>query len=156
MGTQSSGARGVSWALGGALVLGLLITLSGVVSEARSVAGPYRAEVLRVVDGDTIDVRVELWLDQVLETRIRLAGIDAPELRSSCQAERLLAISARERVEALLFEREVTLRDVSFGKFARRYIARVETSDGHDLAQLLLGEGLAHPYDGRSKRVDWC
>jgi hypothetical protein len=42
--------------------------------------GPIPAELVRVIDGDTIEVRARIWLDLDLTTRVRLAGIDAPEL----------------------------------------------------------------------------
>ena len=47
------------------------------------------------------------------------------------------------------------LREVRYGKFAGRVIARVETLDGADLGQGLIAAGLARPYDGR-RRISWC
>jgi micrococcal nuclease len=123
---------------------------------AESLAGPLPATVVRVVDGDTLDVKVRIWLGQDLETRIRLDGIDAPELHGRCDAERRLADAARA-----LLAREaasgaaVRLRDVRNGKFAGRVLARVETAAGQDLGQALLNAGLARPYGG-GRRSPWC
>lgn len=51
--------------------------------------GPYSAEVLAVTDGDTLRVRVRLWPPGLLaEEPVRLAGLDAPELKGRCPAER--------------------------------------------------------------------
>ncbi len=64
-----------------------------VVQEPRSpaVTGLVRAlvpiEILRVIDGDTIEVRARIWLDQFLVTRVRLRDIDAPEFTGRCPAE---------------------------------------------------------------------
>jgi hypothetical protein len=46
--------------------------------------GPVNAELLRVIDGDTIEVRARIWLGLDLTTRVRLSGIDAPELDGAC------------------------------------------------------------------------
>jgi endonuclease YncB( thermonuclease family) len=65
--------------------------LLGFVLCASTLASPgnvYHATVKRVVDGDTIDVRAELWPQFFIETRIRLAGIDTPELHGKCPEER--------------------------------------------------------------------
>jgi endonuclease YncB( thermonuclease family) len=49
----------------------------------------------------------------------------------------------------------VRLRDVRYGKYARRVVARVETPAGEDLGRALLDAGLARPYDG-GRRASWC
>ena len=50
---------------------------------------------------------------------------------------------------------QVRLRDIRYGKYAGRVLARVETAGGEDLGQGLMAAGLARPYDGRA-RVSWC
>ena len=65
----------------------------GVAGEA--LPGPISAEVVEVIDGDTLAVRARIWLGQELTVRARIAGIDAPELRGRCAAERDLAVRAR-------------------------------------------------------------
>ena len=125
-------------------------------------AGPVPAEVLSVIDGDTIEVRAVIWLGQVLSTRVRLAGIDAPELRGKCARERALAVRARDyllaKLAAKLEDGErawVRLRDIRYGKYAGRVLARVETAGGEDLGRGLMAAGLARPYAGRA-RESWC
>lgn len=122
--------------------------------------GPVPAEVIAVVDGDTLSVRAHVWLGQRVETLVRLAGVDAPELRGKCARERALAALARDFLAARLGPRDgvpggVLLRDIRFGKFAGRVLARVEDAAGADLAELLLAEGLARRYGGR-RRPSWC
>jgi endonuclease YncB( thermonuclease family) len=118
-------------------------------------AGPVAADVVEVLDGDTIAVRARIWLGQELATRVRLSGIDAPELHGKCERERRLAAAARAFLAQHLADRPVELRDVQFGKYAGRVVARVVTNKGEDVAAALLEAGLARPYDGGARRP-WC
>lgn len=134
----------------------------GALGAADRLPGPLPAQVVSVLDGDTLEVRVHIWLGQDLSTRVRLAGIDAPELEGKCDRERDLARRARayllarlDPVDAGAGAAMVRLREVRYGKFAGRVLARVETWDGTDLGQGLLAAGLARPYDGR-RRASWC
>ena len=143
-----------------ALIVGA--TLPGALGAADRLTGPLPAQVVSVLDGDTLEVRVHIWLGQDLSTRVRLAGIDAPELKGKCDSERDLARRARAYLLARLDPAAagagagtVRLREVRYGKFAGRVLARVETLDGTDLGQGLLAAGLARPYDGR-RRASWC
>lgn len=123
-------------------------------------AGPIPAVVEEVVDGDTLRVRARIWLDQEVATLVRIAGVDAPEASGSCARERDLARRAHDFVARHVASagdrpRRVRLREVRYGKFARRVVARVETEAGLDLSAALLAAGLAQPYDG-GKRPVWC
>ncbi len=150
-------------ALAAGLVGGVVGGTPGAFAAER-LAGPLPAQVVAVLDGDTIEVRVQIWLGQELRTRVRLAGIDAPELKGKCDRERDLARRAR----AYLLDRigpaaagagagagAVRLWEVRYGKYAGRVLARVETLDGTDLGRDLVAAGLARPYDGR-RRASWC
>lgn len=117
--------------------------------------GPIAATVVRVVDGDTVRVRARVWLDQDLEVAVRIAGIDAPELRARCDAERRLAEAARARLATTLGERTVILYDVAHDKYAGRVVARVLDSDGRDIGALLLRDGFAVPYAAGGAAA-WC
>jgi micrococcal nuclease len=121
---------------------------------AEALAGPVSAVVERVVDGDTVDVRARIWLGQSLAIRVRIEGVDAPELRSSCADERRLAIAARDFLVERLLNREITLLRVAYDKFGGRVRAEISDSDG-DIAQALLAAGLARPYHGE-RREPWC
>jgi endonuclease YncB( thermonuclease family) len=55
----------------------------------------HPAEVLRIIDGDTFEARVNLWPGLDVTTRVRLRGIDAPELKARCGEERIKAEAAR-------------------------------------------------------------
>lgn len=123
-------------------------------------AGPIPAEVVNVVDGDTIVVRARIWLGQNLETRVRLAGVDAPEIKGKCERERALAIVSRDFVVARMEAARtsgaaVTLHDIQYGKFAGRVVARMEIAGTGDLGAALITAGLARPYSG-GRRQTWC
>ena len=126
---------------------------------AELLAGPFPAQVVRVVDGDTIEVSVRIWLGQTIQTRVRLAGIDAPELRGKCAAERDLAGRAKTALGVLIGVGDgagkVSLRNLRYGKFAGRVVAAVVTADGRDAAAVLVSQGLARVYAG-GRRADWC
>lgn len=118
--------------------------------------GPIPARVLRVVDGDTVQVRARIWLSQDVETNVRLAGIDTPEKRGKCQAEREAAEQAQAfSAEHLTVDSWVSLHDVIADKFGKRVVARVVSAQGQDVAAQLLANGLARPYGGGTK-ASWC
>jgi endonuclease YncB( thermonuclease family) len=117
--------------------------------------GPVAATVVRVIDGDTVRVRALVWLGSTVEVDVRLAGIDAPELRGRCAREKQLAAFARDALHDLLDGGPVALRDVTYGKYAGRVIARVTSPNGDDAAESLRVRGLARAYTG-GKRRKWC
>ncbi len=123
---------------------------------AETLAGPVDAKVLEVIDGDTVTVRARIWLGQAIEIRVRLAGIDTPELRGRCDRERQLAAEARDALSDRIAGGDVTLRDIRYGTYAGRVVARVSTGGEPDLGEMLLASGLARSYAGRGPRPDWC
>jgi len=121
---------------------------------AEGLAGPVSAVVERIVDGDTIDVRAHIWLGQTLTVRVRIEGVDTPEMRSSCAEERQLAITARDYLRRRLLDKEVTLLRVVYDKFGGRVRAELVDAEG-SIAQGLLSAGLARAYRGEA-RAPWC
>lgn len=121
----------------------------------RGLPGPVPAELIKVIDGDTITVRAYVWLGTSVETSVRLAGIDTPELLGACRAEREKAVAARDRLIALLQGRSLRLRDITYDKYGGRVVARIETDRGTDVSAALLAAGLARSYGGGGK-AGWC
>lgn len=103
----------------------------------------HATDVVRVIDGDTIVIAGG--------ERIRLGGIDTPELRGKCPYEKLLARDARRRLEQLL-DGSVDLRNSRRGKYRRVADA---FKDGANVANVLIKEGLGRLYHG-GKREGWC
>ena len=85
---------------------------------AEALAGPIAATVERVIDGDTIDVRARIWLGQTVAVRVRIDGVDAPELEARCAEERSMAVAARDYLMHRLMGTDVTLTRVVYDKYA--------------------------------------
>jgi endonuclease YncB( thermonuclease family) len=131
----------------------------GTASEAASrfAEGPVKAEVVRVIDGDTILVEAMPWPDHRVTTYVRLRGIDAPELRSRCAAFRHAARQAQEELAALMQGQErVTLTTISGDKYFGRVVADLNLEDGRQPARILLDSGLVEPYQGKTKSRRPC
>lgn len=148
-----SGAINLFCAVG--LALAVSLSLGPSARAAEVLPGPVAADVVRVIDGDTLDVLARVWLGQTVQVRVRLDGVDAPELRGRCAGERAQAEEVRSWLVRQLAGRSIALRQVRLGKYAGRVVARVELDGGQDLSVMLLQAGLARPYDGR-RRADWC
>lgn len=121
-------------------------------------AGPFEAELLRVVDGDTIEARVRIWFGQEIATLVRIRGIDAPELHARCAEEAQGAQAARDYLARFLRNKNISLRDVGMDKYGGRVLASISVSDGRstqDISTIMLTQGLARPYQG-GKRQSWC
>src|SRR5207302_8070707 len=121
---------------------------------AEGLAGPVAAVVARVIDGDTIEVKAAIWLGQTLVVRVRIDGVDAPELEARCPEERKLALAARDFLAGRLEGAAVKLTHVVYDKYGGRVRADVADARG-DIAQALLAAGLARPYHGE-RRETWC
>jgi endonuclease YncB( thermonuclease family) len=137
-----------------ALLLSLL-ALPSPTAAREELAGPIPAEIVEVIDGDTVKLRAHIWLGQEVETSVRLAGINAPELKGDCDAERQLAQRARDYLATLLTGGAVSLRDIAYDKYGGRVVAQVSDATGRDLGTALIAAGYARPYDG-GKRAAWC
>lgn len=138
-----------------AVAASIAATAAAGAETRRRIDGPVAAHLLRVIDGDTIEVLARIWPDHYVEARVRIAGIDAPEARGRCADETARAVRARARIVALLAGGRLQLKDIRYGKYAGRVVARVVTADGTDLAARLLEEGLVRPYAG-GRRAGWC
>ena len=121
---------------------------------AEALAGPVAAIVDRVVDGDTIEVKAAIWLGQTLIVRVRIDGVDAPELEARCPEERKLALAARDFLVRRLDGAPVKLTRVVYDKYGGRVRAGVADATG-DIGEALLTAGLARPYHGE-RRETWC
>jgi micrococcal nuclease len=115
----------------------------------------YKCKVIRVVDGDTIDVDIDLGFSVVLKKqRIRLAGIDTPESRTRNLAEKELGLKAKERLKALCGS-EVFIQSLGAGKYGR-ILAIPLTREGTNICATLINEGHAVEYWGGKKTHVWA
>jgi len=114
--------------------------------------GPVPARLIRVIDGDTLLVRARVWLDLEVVTRVRLRGVDAPELRARDEEERGRAAAARAFLATLAEGAPLVLTEIGHDKHGGRVVARV-AADGEDLGNALLATGHARPMGARGRRV---
>jgi len=114
----------------------------------------YQATLERVVDGDTIDVTLDLGFNVKLhKQRCRLAGIDTPESRTRNLQEKALGKLASARLSELCVG-TFKIQSLGKGKYGR-ILAIPYTEDGKDICQLLIKEGHAVEYDGGKKTKVW-
>ncbi len=113
------------------------------------------AEVLRVLDGDTFEARVHVWPGLDITTKVRLRGIDAPELRARCPVERTKAEAARDALVAMLAEGAVGVSGVALDKYGGRVVADARTRSVANVSAELLEHGYARAYRG-GHRDGWC
>jgi endonuclease YncB( thermonuclease family) len=115
----------------------------------------YPADVIRVIDGDTFEARVRVWPGLDVDTKVRLRGIDAPELHSRCSDEHVKAEAARSALEKILADGGVAVSRVGVDKYGARVDAAVSTHNTGDVSAAMLTGGFARSYDGR-RRGSWC
>ncbi len=120
-------------------------------------------EINKVLDGDTIDVTIDLGFDLYKKERVRVAGVDTPEKRTRDLEEKALGIDAtnwlKEKLEDTINgDGELSVRTElvgGVGKYGRLlgwlYIDDSEIS----LNELMITEGYAWPYDGGTKQKDF-
>ena len=107
----------------------------------------------RIVDGDTIDISIDLGFDLTKKERVRLAGIDTPEKRTKNQKEKEMGYQATEFLEMHLMEAtKLTVRTEKDGKFGRMlgWLYKTDT-DTMSINQIMIDKGYAWSYDGGTK-----
>lgn len=118
------------------------------------ITGPVSAEVVSIYDGDTLTVQANPWPSVYIRTSVRILGVDAPEIRGKCEAEKAAAIAARDRLAGLVAGKTVSLVNVEPDKYGGRVDAMVLV-DGSNVADTLIAEGHGRPYHGE-RRKGWC
>ncbi len=110
---------------------------------------------IRCYDGDTCTFTlpgVHPFFGEKISVRIR--GIDTPEIRGKCAAEKTKAKAARDFLRNLLRNASrIDLVDAKRGKYFR--IVAIARADGRDVAPLMIEEGLGRSYQG-GRRTGWC
>ena len=131
------------------------VAVTSSIRSASTSRSGYPVEVLRISDGDTFEARVAVWPGIHITTKVRLRGIDAPELKARCVDERTKAEAARAALTKILAEGGVEISRVSIDKFGGRVDADASTQATPDVSVALLGTGLARSYAG-GRREGWC
>ena len=117
----------------------------------------YDVHLIRVVDGDTVDVDIDLGFGICLkDERVRIMGIDTPESRTSDRVEKLFGIAAKNRLKELLEKdaKLITTEDKDGedmkGKFGR-VLGDFRAADGKLVTEIMIEEGHCVPYFGENK-----
>ena len=119
----------------------------------------YNCRIVKVVDGDTVDVDIDLGFDILLSNqRIRLKGIDTPESRTRDLEEKKFGLLAKEMVKSYCkLGQTVTLRTSKdergkFGRILGEFMVYDGKTDSvRSLNTILVDEGYAVAYEGQSK-----
>jgi micrococcal nuclease len=116
-------------------------------------------EVKNVVDGDTIDVIIDLGFDILFASRVRLAGIDTPESRTTDKAEKALGLEAKEYLKKYLKDaKPVVIRTEkmdSSEKYGRILGWVYVNGDSESLNNKMINDGYAWGYMGETKIKDF-
>lgn len=120
----------------------------------------YRVKkVLKVVDGDTIDVDIDLGFNVSYTQRVRLAGIDTPESRTTDLKEKALGLEVKEYLKHSLEGAEdvviQTEKPDSSEKYGRILGWLFINDDEVSLNEKMINEGYAWEYDGGTKKKDF-
>ena len=117
----------------------------------------YDVRLLKAVDGDTVDVDIDLGFNIWLrDERVRIMGIDTPESRTSDKVEKVFGRAAKARLKELLTEGGVLVTteekngEDMRGKFGR-ILGDFKTPDGKLVTEVMIEEGHCVPYFGGSK-----
>lgn len=116
-------------------------------------------EVKNVVDGDTIDVIIDLGFDIMFASRVRLAGIDTPESRTTDKAEKVLGVEAKEYLKKQLKDaKSVVIRTEkmdSSEKYGRILGWVYVNGESESLNNKMINDGYAWGYLGDTKIKDF-
>lgn len=135
-----------------AFCIGLLISSTASAHDVKP------AKVLRVIDGDTVEITAD-WIIPPLDPKLSLSviGIDTPEtgFRAKCGLEIELGLKAVEYTTAAVATAKKIRVDIKdWDKYGGRVLGELYL-DGQPLSQLLINQGLAAKYGGRAKK-SWC
>ena len=112
----------------------------------------YKAKLVRVINGDTLDIEIDLGFDIIIRQRLKLYGIDTPDSRSSNSEVKQKGLDVKQRlIDLLTKEFKVTTILNKRGKYGRIlgniYITDSKTGNEICINEMLVTEGLAVRYN---------
>jgi micrococcal nuclease len=121
----------------------------------------YGVKVLKIVDGDTVDVDIDLGFGITLrDERVRIMGIDTPESRTSDKVEKVFGLASKDRLKELLGKEAilVTYEDKNgedmkgkFGRILGDFVVEEWEGEERLVTEVLIEEGHAVKYHGQNK-----
>lgn len=118
----------------------------------------YDVQVSKVVDGDTVDVMIDLGFNTHIKRRVRMYGINTPETRTRDLKEKEKGLAAKARLKELVDNNKIVMRSWGKGKFGRVLgeLFIEETSEigatYKDINNILVKEGHAEHYMGEKRK----
>lgn len=106
----------------------------------------YKATVVNIVDGDTVDAQIDLGFKLTTHQRLRIARIDTPERGKTGFLE------ATEALRNLLLNKKVIIRTEKASKWGY-YLAEILLEDSTNISDKMIEGGFAKPYDGKKKEI---
>ena len=131
-----------------------LPTLTATATSVSAVEGEYAVEIVRVLDGDTVEVEIdEVQVEGLKRQTVRIEGVDTPETRTTDDFEKACGNWSKARVTEFLSGQGpwVLITEFEDGGFGR-ILGDLRSSDGLLLTEFLLDEGLAVEYDATTSR----
>ena len=121
----------------------------------------YKCKITRVIDGDTVDVDIDLGFGIVLtDERVRIMGIDTPESRTSDKVEKIFGLAAKERLKELLGKEAILKTQINkngedmkgkFGRILGDFVVEEWEGQPRMITEVLIEEGHAVKYHGQNK-----
>ena len=108
----------------------------------------------RVLDGDTIDTGIVVG-PTLSSLKLRIEGIDTPEMKGKCEKERMLARDAKDFLAATLKDQLVDINYHGWDKYGGRVVGVPYLHDV-PMNEEMIRRGYAVPYAGGKKMKDWC
>jgi endonuclease YncB( thermonuclease family) len=136
-----------------------LLILLALLLPTVAIANPYDYKVIRVIDGDTIQIEVP-FLPKELGNHlsIRVLGVDTPEKgnRAKCELENTKAVAASLFTDnEVQVAKEIKVIIRKWDKYGGRILGDL-VLDGIPLSTKLIQKGFAVPYSGKGQKKDWC
>jgi len=111
-------------------------------------------EIVKIVDGDTVDLIIDLGFNILCKERIRLNRVDTPESNSKDEKEKLLALEAKEFLSLWLTnQNDLKIKTAKDDKYGR-YLGEIYGDQHLCINDLLIEKGYAWEYDGGTKKKD--
>ena len=113
------------------------------------------SQVLKVVDGDTLDVVIDVGFDMMRKERIRINRVDTPESKTTNELEKKLGLEAKEYVESWVAkQKQIKIKTIKDDKYGR-ILGELYGDSGDCLSDLLIENGYAWEYYGETKKKDF-
>jgi micrococcal nuclease len=113
------------------------------------------SQVVKVVDGDTLDVIIDVGFDMMCKERIRINRVDTPESKTTNELEKKLGLDAKQYVESWVEkQKQIRIKTFKDDKYGR-ILGELFGDSGECLNDLLIEHGYAWEYNGETKKKDF-